>query len=611
MTPSAEHASMVFRACRQVMMAFCYLFAGVLQADVVPREVVEQQLLVPYVLGDYREEGQYFDLLDAQSKPVGYAFQSEALAPLPGFSGAAINTLVLMDQQGQFIDTRLLQQNEPIFVSGLGVEPLRQFLGQYPGLSLFQPITVGSGSDGAKMVYLDGVTKATASVRIAHESVIGAGRKVWQHATGAVASLPIKPSDGFTQTAWATLVEQGIARNFTVSNADIQALFADTIWEGDDPEALASPDEQFIDLWVVDLGHPAVAASVLSTESNAELQNLLTVFTADHPILLIERARHGLLSPEFIRNTAPKWVNLKQGDLPLDLRDADVLLEFANDVPQGTALLVRTDRRIGFDPLSPWTIELITERAHGSFMPQIGAQQAKFEFAPVQGLYEPITPDNEMPQWQKALLDRWVNVALVLLGCLGIGWVLWRKPFYRLGGLQRWRMGILLAVLIGLGWVSQGQLSIVTVLGVFRALASGSDLAFLGYDPISAVVWIASILGALYWGRALFCGWLCPFGALQELVYRATAKLPKWRVPAKVDRWLRHMRYVVLLGLFAVAFWLPQWLDRAVEIEPFKTAITVFFVRDVVWVAYALFWVVLAAFLFKPFCRYLCPLGAL
>lgn len=51
-------------------------------------------------------------------------------------------------------------------------------------------------------------------------------------------------------------------------------------------------------------------------------------------------------------------------------------------------------------------------------------------------------------------------------------------------------------------------------------------------------------------------------------------------------------------------------MDKAVEIEPFKTAITVFFIRDWYYVAYALFWLALATVTFKGFCRYVCPLGA-
>jgi len=67
---------------------------------------------------------------------------------------------------------------------------------------------------------------------------------------------------------------------------------------------------------------------------------------------------------------------------------------------------------------------------------------------------------------------------------------------------------------------------------------------------------------------------------------------------------------VALAGLVATVFIAPAEVDTVAEIEPFKTAITVFFVRDWYYVLYAGFWLVLGMVTFKGFCRYVCPLGA-
>ena len=50
--------------------------------------------------------------------------------------------------------------------------------------------------------------------------------------------------------------------------------------------------------------------------------------------------------------------------------------------------------------------------------------------------------------------------------------------------------------------------------------------------------------------------------------------------------------------------------DRLFEVEPFKTSITLMFVRGWPYVAWALGLVLLSTFVYKGFCRYLCPLGA-
>ena len=67
---------------------------------------------------------------------------------------------------------------------------------------------------------------------------------------------------------------------------------------------------------------------------------------------------------------------------------------------------------------------------------------------------------------------------------------------------------------------------------------------------------------------------------------------------------------VWLLVLVAVAFFIPRQLDTAVEVEPFKTAISVFFVREWYFAAYALLCLLVSLVVFKGYCRYLCPLGA-
>ncbi|MEL6210257.1 MAG: 4Fe-4S binding protein, partial [Pseudomonadota bacterium] len=182
---------------------------------------------------------------------------------------------------------------------------------------------------------------------------------------------------------------------------------------------------------------------------------------------------------------------------------------------------------------------------------------------------------------------------------------------------SRWftplRLGILAFVTGFIGWWGQGQLSIVTPLAALAALQEGGSLAFLLYDPFSLAIWAAAILGLILWGRGLFCGWLCPFGALQEFMHHIGTRLRLPQItPSPVwDRHLRKLKYVLLAGLVATAVIAPTHLDKAAEIEPFKTAITVFFVREWYYVLYAVLWLALGLVLFKGFCRYVCPLGAL
>ncbi len=600
------------------------LCAWTVQADPLDRAALEPFITPPMSLGAPVNDQGVWQLLNSGGAEAGYVFETEPMAPLPGFSGASINMLVVLDLDGRFLDVKLISHNEPIFVSGLGQAPFHKFFEQYRGHSISDSLVVGTpygdGAEGSALVYLDGVTKATASVRIAHESVLAATLKVAREKMSGVSTgPPAFPNPEYTEDlTWDQIVETGLVTRKQVLNHEMDAAFADTLWESDDPEATEDPDGTYLDLWVVDLGPPAIAKAVLSPDGFAELQEFMTIATSDEPILVIETARHGLVTEDFIRNTAPDLISAEQGGFPIALRDADIYVELNDALPEalhdGAALILRTDRRLGFDPTAEWTLQVKALREHGVFQPEIGsvtlgvphATDARFFTRP-----EAIKP---VPPWLEALRNRATD--LTVLGVFLVGLLVLLGPGQtRLAGhrfLTPIRLGVLAFVTVFIGWWGQGQLSIVTPLGVLRTAVEGGSFAFLLYDPFSLMIWAVTLLGFVLWGRGLFCGWLCPFGALQEFAHHIAKllRIPQVEVSALWDSRLKWVKYAVLAGLAAVLFTAPAHLDKAVEVEPFKTAITTFFIREWYYVAYAVGLLLLSMVLFKGFCRYVCPLGA-
>lgn len=585
------------------------------------RDQIAEFIVPPYALGDPVNDRGVWSLRNSGGAEAGYVFETAPMAPLPGFSGGPINMLVLLDLEGRFIDVRLISHNEPIFVSGLGEAPFRKFLEQYPGLSINTPMVVGvpygEGGAGSGMVHLDGVAKATASVRIAHESILAATLQVAREKMQGVQSAPpAHPDPAHDEVLdWRALVDQGIARNLRVTNAALDAAFAGTIWADDDPEAQADPDGLFLDLWLVDIGPPSIARAVLDAEAQADLARFLRVSPDDEPFLVIDAGRHGLVSPDFVRNTAPDRLGAEQDGLPLALRDADMIFGTQPGVPEGTAMILRSDRRLGFDPARDWTLQVIATRDHGMFQPETGSVTFTLTHSTPERFYARATPPKALPAWVEALRNRAADLALlavalpVLLLALGPG-------MNRLAGLRLYtpiRLGILAAVTGFVGWWGQGQLSIVTPLATLRTALEGGSFAYLLYDPFSLLVWAVAVLGFVLWGRGLFCGWLCPFGALQEFAHHLgrLLRLPQRELPPRWDSRFKGLKYALLGGMVLTVLIAPDRVDTVAEVEPFKTAITTFFIREWYYVAYAGFWLVLGLFTFKGFCRYVCPLGAL
>ncbi|HDQ73151.1 MAG TPA: 4Fe-4S binding protein [Chloroflexi bacterium] len=144
----------------------------------------------------------------------------------------------------------------------------------------------------------------------------------------------------------------------------------------------------------------------------------------------------------------------------------------------------------------------------------------------------------------------------------------------------------------------------------------GSIQHFVGRRKVPLyVLGVVGLVGALI-GRAS-CGWFCPFGWFQELVYRLP--VPKLRLPNRFN-W---SRYVILVALvFVVPFLTADpWFCKLCPAGTLEAGIPVVLlsadVRALIGPFYWLKIALLAATVGwmgvtrRPFCRWLCPLGAL
>ncbi len=152
-----------------------------------------------------------------------------------------------------------------------------------------------------------------------------------------------------------------------------------------------------------------------------------------------------------------------------------------------------------------------------------------------------------------------------------------------------------------LGFVDGGFLS---VSHVTAAIAVGPGV-FVTDLPLLAMVSF-TVVTTLVWGR-VFCGYLCPFGALQDfltlLVPESLQRVPGSRAHRR-GLWVKYGVLVILIGATAAGLRLPLYA----YVEPFGT-VFFFSTSAVLWgIAVA----VLAASAVIPrfYCRYLCPLGA-
>jgi transcriptional regulator of nitric oxide reductase len=605
----------------KLFLLLLVLAAGAVKAGVLTKHDLIRRFPPPWIVGDKETDIPAWPLFrqnGTATQLAGYVFEAADLAPVPGFTGVPPNLLVAIDPAGRFLDVAVLSQHEPVFLDGLGEEPLREFVRQYRGASLGQNIDVG-GPAGAGRVRLDGVSKATASVRIVNQSVLSSALVVARAKLGFAqgrdpAGIARIRSEVFEPMPLRALLDAGLVKHVGVANRDVERMFAGSPGAGLDAQALARPGEPFVDLYLAWGSVPAIGRNLLDARSWKRLAARLE--EGDHALLVLSAGRHGILADDFVRGSVPRRIALRQDGLPLEMRDLDLDLALLPAVraalPATEIVALRVIAQAGLDPARPLEFTLPVTRSKGIVHPERITRELPVQYVLPASLY--VKPEPPAPAWHAGWKNRMPEL-LVLAVALTVLATALAVPERLARNARRFtwvRRGWLVFTIGFIGYHAQAQLSIVHVTGVLQALRDGTGLDFLLFDPMSLALWGFVLLSLPLWGRGTFCGWLCPFGAMQELAGRLgkALRLPQWRLRRRADAWLRRAKYAILAAIAGAALLSPALAGRLVEAEPFKTAVTLGFVRAWPYVAWAAGLLALGTVAYKFFCRYLCPLGA-
>ncbi len=607
-----------------IAFLFTLIFSVSAFAGEITREKLAGMFPAPFVVGEKDASFPVWPIFNGGATSIaGWAFETTDLAPVPGFSGTPPNLLIVLAPDGTFTDVRVLSHHEPIFLEGLGEEPLHKYVEQYRGLSLGKPIKVGSNINSAEKtssgtVYVNGVLKATASVLIINQTVLASSIKVAKAKLGlGGASASANPAVAnralYEKLNWQQMLDKGLVQHISFKNAEVEKLFAGTIGEGLDPVSSAKPDEAMIDFYVADATLPSVGRNLWGDEQYARL---LSYVPDQQPMLLVINAgRWNVMGDDWTPGSVPDRLIFKQAKFPIVVRDmAWTKPLLPEGVPSQTYMLVKIPTTAGFDGAAGFELEPHVTRAKGQIFPERVAidLSGKVKFPDAYYILE--KSDTGGDGWQSIWKQRWLDISVIAISLVILmGLMFWQKRLAKTHAVfTLFRLGFLVFTLVFIGWHAQAQLSVVTLGGIVKAALQTHDFTFLLWDPPSLLLWAFTLLTFVLWGRGVFCGWLCPFGALQELAAEISRRLhiPQWRVPEKLDYYGRYLKYVTLAMIVFAATRSGASAETLAEVEPFKTSITLVFVRHWPYVTYAVVLIVANLFVYKAFCRYLCPLGA-
>lgn len=592
-----------------ILMIFIFSLFTNLNASLNEKEI-NTFISNPNHLGKKDKELPIWEILDEENNLKAYIFESYALAPVLGFSGGIMNLLVSIDLEGTFLDIKVLEQDEPVFVSGLGVIPFVEFLEQYKGKSLSSNIKVAKKIGASKTIHIDGVSKATASVKIANDTILASAIKVAREKLSGVAPKQISNAklDLFKELTWEELIKEGLVKHLEVKNSDVEELFKGSEYE--DSFLKENPNDIYLDLWVANLGVPTIARNIISKETQKEIDGQIT--NTQEAILILANGPHQILSENFVRNTSPDTLEIRQDNFPISTNDGDYEITLLDKIPyMEQSIILDVDKRFNFDPSSLWILSTKITRGNTTLYSTPLVKNIDLEVHLPKEYFDIQKREKEIPLWLSSIYEQkykliTLTIFLILL------FILLYKYQTLLIKLRYKRSILLLITLFFIGWYGQGQLSMVTILGFIKSIINSQSLMFLLYDPFSLIIWFFVFLSLIIWGRGTFCGWLCPYGVLQEFSYYLARifKIPKVKIAQKYSEKLVYIKYVILLALVITTIFLPKISEYLIEIEPFKTSITLIFDRQWPYVIYALLWLFIGMFIFKGFCRFICPLGA-
>ena len=545
----------------------------------------------------------------AGDKALGYVFETVEITPIPAYSGKPVNLLVGIDLEGKVRLADVLSHSEPIMLVGIPEKKLEDFADAHVPYHVNERLKVGDK--------LDAISGATVTVIVVSETILRAARKVAAD-RGLIADPSAAPhatvkKDVYAPADWEFLTGNGTIRRLTLTHGQVDAAFVGTPAE-DYLRTPKPPDSTFIDLYYTYLNAPTAGRNLLGDAAYESL--MADLEPGEHAIAVMARGDYSFKGSGYVRGGIFDRIELVQGTATNSFHDKDHIrmgnLPIAGmpDLNERDVFIVRSEAN--FDPGQPWQLDLLVRRASGA----LTSEFARFsgDYSIPEAYIDRPAPPVEEPMWMQVWRDKAFQIVVLCAGLLLLTGILMfqdalvRRPRI----LNPLRIGFLIYTLVFIGWYALAQLSVVNVLTFTNSLITGFSWESFLIDPLIFILWTFVALSLLLWGRGVFCGWLCPFGALQDLVNKAARKLKVKQIelPFAVHERLWAIKYIILLGLFAVSLQSLGTAERYAEVEPFKTAITMRFQREWGFLLYAVALVVISAFTHKFYCRYVCPLGA-
>jgi NosR/NirI family nitrous oxide reductase transcriptional regulator len=583
-------------------------------------------------------------------RTVGYLFSTWDVTQSKGFSNRPLVLLVGLDLGGHISGARLVHHSEPMAKLGVTDAEFQRFAEDCKGLDIRtgvdvvvklsssastilgqESVSVGGAPGTTGALKVDAVSSATISSLLMGDAVVR-GARIIARSRGILLPVGNRGArldvDRFAPADWPKLVAAGAIGHLRVLNRDTAAKLGVA---GAGGMLRGAPDVVFVDFYVALLTPAGIGVNILGKKWYDQYTAGRSI--DDQIILLAANGAYSFLGDGWEQGEVLDRVEIVQGDttirLPTKLIKTLPFLHADNAPSLTEQALVFLPGRGAFDPTRPFRMDLLVAGAGAAGRPGFASfgltyhVPNEFIVPAAAGAADAVkegraggAPDKvgASVDWRAIWRGHAVKIAVLGAGLATLTAILFlQNVVTRRPRLHRWiRIGFLGWTLVWLGWYAGAQLTVVNVIAYIHALVTDRRWDFVLVDPLIAILSVFTLAGLFLWGRAVFCGWLCPFGALQELVGMAAQRLRvrQISIPAVLHERLTAVKYLLFLGLVAASFWSWDLAMRGAEVEPFKAAIILRFMTEWPMVGWALALTAASVFVERFYCRFMCPLGA-
>lgn len=539
--------------------------------------------------------------VSTDGKIIGYIGSTWEIAGSTGYSGQPLDVLVAVGLDAKIAGAKLMRHSEPVLTLGISEADIKAYVDKFAGVDLAAP-----RADMLKPQadLPDVIARATVSTGVIRDGILRTAR------TLAIARGLIAVGGGIDRVGFKTLDWDGLLAIGGLAHLQFSMDEASKALAGAQVPVPAGKGD-FLNLYAGIADPPTIGRNLLGQQAYS--QAIAALGPGETALLVISSGLHSHRGTAWKQTGQFERLAFVQGGRRVSPKAGDYVfiksLEIVGVPEVNEISLFRLPKDI--DAMKPLRIEVTAAR------PVDGGNDVTVTLTldytlPV--VFRLAPPPDPQPLWHSVWAAKHVETGIVaaMLSVLTFilfaqDWITRRPVLWR-----TLRAGFLTFTLLVLGWGLNGQLSVVQVVAFVHSLLTQFRWETFLIEPVIFLLWGFVALGLLFWGRGVYCGWLCPFGALQELVNILAQRLSirQVAVPQALHERLWVIKYTLFVCILALSFYSMHDALVLAEAEPFKTAISLRMVRPWPFVLFVMAILCASLFIERFYCRYLCPLGA-